>query len=451
MVHRHGPMVLGVCRRMLPSAHDAEDAFQATFLILARRAASIGRREQLANWLYGVAVRTAKEARRRAARQHARERRLMNVSHVEVVNAPDEDQRDLLSLLDEELNRLPPRYRIALVACELEGKSRREAAQQLGVPEGTLSTHLARGRKLLRDRLLRRGVSLGAGPFAGLARPITTITVSERLAGSTVRAALGYTSGGLAAGDNPGNRHVIGRRSTQDDVGDEARCVDRIPGGPWPDRGRHRGRCPQRTERVPLMAQAQAQTAPKLKTSIKPAHEVAVHVVDRDGKPVSDALVTVLDQGKPAADGRTDAHGKWKVRVIVDSKDWAIFARKAKVGFDYAIAGESGNANALEAPAGPVDPHAGRCANRAGQGRRSRWQADCRSERRESPRCIKRITNGSTIGSPLTPRSGRRRTRTESRCSTGCRNSSAAGWDWSSTPKASMRSRQPGCRADRPC
>ena len=199
LVYRHGPMVLGVCRRMLPNAHDAEDAFQATFLILARRAASIGRREQLANWLYGVAVRTAKEARRRAARQHARERRLMNESHVKVVNAPDEDQRDLLSLLDKELNALPPRYRIALVACELEGKSRREAAQQLGVPEGTLSTHLARGRKLLRDRLVRRGVSLGAGPFAGLARPITTITVSERLAGSTVRAALGYTSGGLAA------------------------------------------------------------------------------------------------------------------------------------------------------------------------------------------------------------------------------------------------------------
>ena len=145
LVHRHGPMVLGVCRRMLPTTQDAEDAFQATFLILARRAASIGRRERLANWLYGVAVRTAREARRRAARQHARERRLMNVSKVEVENAPDEDQSDLLSLLDEELNRLPPRYRAALVACELEGKSRREAAMQLGLPEGTLSTHLARG------------------------------------------------------------------------------------------------------------------------------------------------------------------------------------------------------------------------------------------------------------------------------------------------------------------
>src|SRR5271156_6617838 len=128
LVHRHGPMVLGVCRRMLPGVHDAEDAFQATFLILARRAASIGRREQLANWLHGVAIRTAKEVRRRAARQHMRERRLMNVSRLEVENAPDEYQGDLLSVLDEELNRLPPRYRIALVTCELEGKSRHDAA-----------------------------------------------------------------------------------------------------------------------------------------------------------------------------------------------------------------------------------------------------------------------------------------------------------------------------------
>ncbi len=90
-------------------AQDAEDAFQATFLILARRAASIGRRDRLANWLYGVAVRTAREARRRAARQHARERRLMNVSNVEVENAPREFTEDMLSAFDEELNRLPPR------------------------------------------------------------------------------------------------------------------------------------------------------------------------------------------------------------------------------------------------------------------------------------------------------------------------------------------------------
>ena len=109
LVHRHGPTVLGVCRRMLPASHDAEDAFQATFLVLARRAASIGRREQLGSWLYGVAVRTAKEARRRAARERAIERQMMNVSRFE--SEPPEDRDDLVLLLDEELSRLPERYR----------------------------------------------------------------------------------------------------------------------------------------------------------------------------------------------------------------------------------------------------------------------------------------------------------------------------------------------------
>ena len=193
LVARHGPMVLGVCRRMLPASHDAEDAFQATFLVLARRAASIVRRERLASWLYGVAVRIAKVARRRAVRERAAERRLMAMSQVN--SEPPEDRDDLIPILDEELNRLPHRYRAALLACELEGKSRREAAEQFGIPEGTLSTHLARGRKMLRERLQRRGVTLGVGPIAGLARPSAEAAVLERLIGPTVRAALVDPSG----------------------------------------------------------------------------------------------------------------------------------------------------------------------------------------------------------------------------------------------------------------
>jgi RNA polymerase sigma factor (sigma-70 family) len=198
LVARHGPMVLGVCRRMLPASQDAEDAFQATFLVLVRRAASIVRRERLASWLYSVAVRTAKVARRRTARQRAAERRLMDVIRYE--SEPVEDREDLLPILDEELNRLPRRYRVALVACELEGKPRREAAQQLGIPEGTLSTHLARGRKMLRERLHRRGVSIGLGPIAELAAPLSGTAVPDRLVGPTVRAALVDSSGAGATG-----------------------------------------------------------------------------------------------------------------------------------------------------------------------------------------------------------------------------------------------------------
>ena len=192
LVARHGPMVLGVCCRMLPASHDAEDAFQATFLVLAR-AASIVRRERLASWLYGVAVRIAKVARRRAVRERAAERWLRAMSQVN--SGPPEDRDDLIPILDEELNRLPHRHRAALLACELDGKSRREAAEQFGIPEGTLSTHLARGRKMLRERLQRRGVTLEVGPIAGLARPSAEAAVIERLIGPTVRAALVDPSG----------------------------------------------------------------------------------------------------------------------------------------------------------------------------------------------------------------------------------------------------------------
>ena len=197
LVERHGPTVLGVCRRMLPSSHDCEDAFQATFLVLARRAASIGRRERLANWLYGVAVRTAKESRRRAAQERAGEKRLMELSRVEPEQT--EDRNDLIAFLDEELNRLPERYRAALVACELQGKSRRDAATQLGVPEGTLSTHLCAGESCCENDWSAAASTSGAAPFAGLSRPLVEAAVPERLLGLTVQATLGFVSGSTAA------------------------------------------------------------------------------------------------------------------------------------------------------------------------------------------------------------------------------------------------------------
>ncbi len=181
---------------MLPGSHDAEDAFQATFVVLARRAGSIGRRERLASWLYGVAVRTAKEARRRSARVRSVEARLMDLARLESESTGDRD--DLIELVDEELSRLPSRYRSALVACELEGKSRRQAAGELGIPEGTLSTYLARGRKLLRERLRRRGFNPGVGAIAGMMRPLVESTVPERLMEPTVRVALAASSGATA-------------------------------------------------------------------------------------------------------------------------------------------------------------------------------------------------------------------------------------------------------------
>ncbi len=132
-----------------------------------------------------------------AVRLRAAERRLMDLSRPEWERTEDRD--DVIPLLDEELTLLPSRYRSALVACELEGKSRREAAGELGIPEGTLSTYLARGRKLLRERLRRRGVTLGVGPIAGTVRPLVESTIPERLMGPTVRVALTPPSVATAA------------------------------------------------------------------------------------------------------------------------------------------------------------------------------------------------------------------------------------------------------------
>ena len=163
LVERHGVMVLGVCRRVLGNRDEAEDAFQATFLVLARKAAAIARREQLASWLHGVARRAALDARARATRRKAREKRLGAMLPVE---PPDQTMAsELRTILDEELARLPERHRAAIVLCELEGLSRREAALRLAISEGTLSSRLARAKSHLRERLTRRGFALSAAAW----------------------------------------------------------------------------------------------------------------------------------------------------------------------------------------------------------------------------------------------------------------------------------------------
>jgi RNA polymerase sigma factor (sigma-70 family) len=159
LVGRHGPMVLRVCRRVLRQEQDAEDAFQATFLVLARSTASIHRREALASWLYGVAYRTAMNARRKAAQRRNREARLRERTPPA---APSPTWDDVQAVLDEEIQRLPGSFRAAFVSCVLDGKTVPAAAAELGVKEGTLSWRLMRARQQLRQRLVRRGIQLSA-------------------------------------------------------------------------------------------------------------------------------------------------------------------------------------------------------------------------------------------------------------------------------------------------
>ncbi|MBV8430290.1 MAG: sigma-70 family RNA polymerase sigma factor, partial [Solirubrobacterales bacterium] len=151
LLRRHGPMVLGVCRRVLGDRHEAEDAFQATFLVLVRKAASVVPRDMVGNWLYGVARQTALKARATTARRRAREKQVTAMPEP----APErrESRHDLQPLLDEELSRLPDKYRAVIVLCDLEGKTRKEVARQLGWPEGTVAGRLARARAVLAKRL----------------------------------------------------------------------------------------------------------------------------------------------------------------------------------------------------------------------------------------------------------------------------------------------------------
>jgi RNA polymerase sigma factor (sigma-70 family) len=187
LVERHGPMVLGVCRRLLGCEADAEDAFQATFLVLVRRAASLRGRPVLGAWLHGVARRTALNARRLAARRRQKEQALARPEAT-----AGEVRDDGLSLLDQELGRLPEKYRLPVLLCDLEGRPRREAARRLGWPEGTVAGRLARGRALLARRLARQGLAPSA---VALAAGAARAGVPPALATSTVKAA-----GLLAAG-----------------------------------------------------------------------------------------------------------------------------------------------------------------------------------------------------------------------------------------------------------
>src|SRR5438128_1075850 len=145
MVRRHGPMVLGVCRRILRNHADAEDAFQATFLVLVRRASTIRPRSMLGNWLHGVAHNTALKAGAMNRKRRTREREARTMPKT----GGDDPWPQLHALLDRELRGLPERYRVPIVLCELEGRTIKEAARQLGCPEGTISTRLSRGRALL--------------------------------------------------------------------------------------------------------------------------------------------------------------------------------------------------------------------------------------------------------------------------------------------------------------
>jgi RNA polymerase sigma factor (sigma-70 family) len=197
LLHRHGPMVWGVCRRLLTQPEDAEDAFQAAFVVLLRRAGSIRDGSLLGNWLYGVAYRVAVRARVRASRRAAREKQGMLT---EPAATATETTTDWQHLLHEEVFRLPEKYRLPIVMCYLNGKTNEEAAAALGWPVGTVKGRLSRARALLRVRLARRGVCLAGAALTGT---LSAARLDAAVPPSLMQSTLTGAVTGLSAGISP--------------------------------------------------------------------------------------------------------------------------------------------------------------------------------------------------------------------------------------------------------
>jgi RNA polymerase sigma factor (sigma-70 family) len=205
LVRRHGPMVFRVCEQVVGDRHTAEDAFQATFLILARRAGSIHQPDLLSQWLHGVALRTAREARIQAHRRREREASGIERTGVEPIDRTRRPDvllicREEFEALHEEVSRLPERYRIPLLLCDLEGLTYQDAARRLGCPVGTIGVRLRRARERLRMRMTRRGLAPTAGLLATLVgAEVALMQVPSALVDSTVSAAMGFAVSKAAA------------------------------------------------------------------------------------------------------------------------------------------------------------------------------------------------------------------------------------------------------------
>jgi RNA polymerase sigma factor (sigma-70 family) len=198
LVRRHGPMVLGVCRRVVGDQAVADDAFQAVFIVLARRAGAVKPREQVGNWLYGVAYRTALKARAVLARRRSREKQVDVMPEPPVSHRTTADWADLQPVIDEELARLPDKLRVPVVLCDLEGRAQRDVARHLGIPPATLATRIATARRTLAARLTKRGVTLSGGALAGmLSANGAASAVPIALSQGVVRAAEAVLGGGV--------------------------------------------------------------------------------------------------------------------------------------------------------------------------------------------------------------------------------------------------------------
>jgi RNA polymerase sigma factor (sigma-70 family) len=333
LVARHGPMVLRVCRRVLHHEQDAEDAFQATFIVLARSIGSIRKREAVGEWLHGVAYRTAMKAKRSAARRRNHEARSREIhtprdNGTTLATAASPTWDDVQAVLDEEIQRLPVAFRSAFVLCVLEGKTVPAAAAELGCKEGTVSSRVTRARQRLQKELARRGIKLGV--------LLAALCVAERtgkaavplvLAEATVRFGLLVAAGGTAAGDIPFHIAALAIGVTRAMFLNKAKIVTVVllAVGLFAAGGAMLAREVLTADEKPAAVRPDAKPPAY---PVKPAEdtiEVTGRVLDPDGQPVAKARLYrehwLKDIPAGAADydmvslGTTDAEGRFRVKL----------------------------------------------------------------------------------------------------------------------------------------
>ncbi len=324
IVSQHGPMVLATCRRLLGNRADADDAFQATFLVLARRVGAIQHPERLAPWLHSIAHRVSVRARSGAARR----RQVEGEGHDEAAVAdPPDDAFELRAVLDEELARLPEKYRVPLVLCYLEGMTHDEAAGQLAWPVGTVRSRLAGGRDRLRSRLARRGFD----PSTSLVPPSWPLAIVSRpLQASTLRLALAATSktvatstAALMAQGVLTSMFLAKIQTTLAAIATTITLAAAATGVVIAQRS------DQALARGPAVAVAPDEPpprpSPKVPPPLAPVPEtspltVSGRALDRDGKPVAGARIYLAscayDDNRRLAETRTDAEGFYRFQEV---------------------------------------------------------------------------------------------------------------------------------------
>jgi RNA polymerase sigma factor (sigma-70 family) len=327
LVRRHGPMVLGVCRRLLPHGPDAEDAFQATFLVLFRRARSLDRAGSVANWLYTVAYHVALRARADAARRQQRERAAPPRDYPSAANG----WSDLQPVLDEELTRLPDKYRAPVVLCYLEGKTNEEAGRLLGCPAGTVKGRLARARDLLRARLARRGITLSAGAAAALLAGRAAAAVPRALVAAAVRTAAGLPYPSAAALADGAMRAAVPGKGKL--VASLLLVLGLIVGSAGILAAGART-LPPAEATTPMALPAPEEAPPDVKPAEEPKRDftVAGKVLDADGEPVPGARVAVIGLAEPPyrghvgfrdyetlGSGETDNEGRFRLDCAAET------------------------------------------------------------------------------------------------------------------------------------